>query len=195
VQYRLQISAAEQSLPADAKSRAAEEYGNNGNMENKFSVYLETTIPSFLTARPSNNLVVAGKQEVTRQWWEKRKEKYALYISQYVLDEAARGNPDVAKKRMVVLEGIDLLEVDEDVIRLARVIIDSEIIPQKASTDAGHIAVATRHGIDFLITWNCTHIANAEILCKINYIVSEAGYHLPTICTPDELFGGEENEG
>ncbi|MFV9691960.1 MAG: type II toxin-antitoxin system VapC family toxin [Desulfobacteria bacterium] len=164
-------------------------------MENKFSVYLETTIPSFLTARPSNNLVVAGKQEVTRQWWEKRKEKYALYISQYVLDEAARGNPDVAKKRMVVLEGIDLLEVDEDVIRLARVIIDSEIIPQKASTDAGHIAVATRHGIDFLITWNCTHIANAEILCKINYIVSEAGYHLPTICTLDELFGGEENEG
>ena len=93
-------------------------------MENKFSVYLETTIPSFLTARPSNNLVVAGKQEVTRQWWEKRKEKYALYISQYVLDEAARGNPDVAKKRMVVLEGIDLLEVDEDVIHLARVIIE-----------------------------------------------------------------------
>ena len=164
-------------------------------MENKFSVYLETTIPSFLTARPSNNLIVAGKQEVTRQWWEKRKEKYALYISQYVLDEAAKGNPDAAKRRMIALEGIDLLEVDDEVIRLARVIINSGIIPQKASTDAGHIAVATRHGIDFLITWNCTHIANAEILCKINYIVSEAGYYLPTICTPDELFGGEENEG
>lgn len=163
-------------------------------MEKKPTIYLETTIPSFLTARPSSNLVVAGKQEVTRQWWERRKEKYQLFLSQYVLDEASSGNTDASKKRMEVLEGIDLLSVDEEVIRLAKVILSTGIIPMKASTDAGHIAVATRHGIDFIITWNCTHIANAEILSRINYIVSKEGYFLPIICTPDELFGGEENE-
>lgn len=163
-------------------------------MEEKPTIYFETTIPSFLAARPSSNLVVAGKQEVTRQWWERRKEKYQLFLSQYVLDEASRGNTDAAKKRMEVLEGIDLLSVDEEVIRLAKVILSTGIIPMKASTDAGHIAVATRHGIDFIITWNCTHIANAEILSRINYIVSKEGYFLPIICTPDELFGGEENE-
>ena len=163
-------------------------------MEEKPTIYLETTILSFLTARPSSNLVVAGKQEVTRQWWERRKEKYQLFLSQYVLDEASSGNMDAAKKRMEVLEGIDLLSVDEEVIRLAKVILSTGIIPMKSSTDAGHIAVATRHGIDFIITWNCTRIANAEILSRINYIVSKEGYFLPIICTPDELFGGEENE-
>ena len=163
-------------------------------MEEKPTIYLETTIPSFLTARPSNSLVVAGKQEVTRQWWERRKEKYQLFLSQYVLDEASSGDTDAAKKRMEVLEGIDLLSVDEEVIRLANVILSSGIIPIKAATDAGHIAVATRHGIDFIITWNCTHLANAEILSRINYTVSKEGYFLPIICTPDELFGGEENE-
>ena len=163
-------------------------------MEEKSTIYLETTIPSFLTARPSNNLIVAGKQEVTRQWWERRKEKYQLFLSQYVLDEASSGDTDAAKKRMEMLEGIDLLSVDEEVIQLAKVILSTGIIPIKASTDAGHIAVATRHGIDFIITWNCTHIANAEILSRINYIVSKEGYFLPIICTPDELFGGEENE-
>ncbi len=164
-------------------------------MDEKSTVYIETTIPSFLTAWPSNNLVVAGKQEVTRQWWKKRKAKYHLYASQYVLDEASRGDEAAASKRMEALNEIDLLEVDEEVIRLVRVIMTTGLIPSKAETDAGHIAVSARHGIDFMITWNCTHIANAEILGRINYVVSEVGYFLPTICTPDELFGGEENEG
>jgi hypothetical protein len=112
----------------------------------RLKVYIETTIPSFLTSRPSNKLIIAGKQALTRQWWERRREKYDLFI------------------------------------------------PPKADTDALHIAVASRHSIDFLLTWNCTHIANAEILVKINHIVTESGYFLPTICTPDELFGGEDYE-
>ena len=95
---------------------------------------------------------------------------------------------------MNAISHIAMLEVDNDVILLAERIMISGIIPPKADTDALHIAVASRHSIDFLLTWNCTHIANAEILVKINHIVTESGYFLPTICTPDELFGGEDYE-
>lgn len=160
----------------------------------KLKVYIETTIPSFLTSRPSNKLIIAGKQALTRQWWEQRSEKYDLFISQYVLDEASKGDPEAAERRLNAIRHIEMLEVDNDVVLLAEKIIISGIIPPKADTDALHIAIASRHSIDFLLTWNCTHIANAEILIKINHIVAKAGYFLPTICTPDELFGGEDYE-
>lgn len=163
-------------------------------MTEKSAVYIETTIPSFLTARPSVNLIVAGKQEVTRQWWEARKDHYHLFLSQYVLDEAAGGASEAAKKRLEAIDEIELLEVDEEVLLLADEIMKTGLIPEKARTDAAHIAVAVRHSMDFLLTWNCTHIANAEILSRINFVVWNAGYFLPTICTPDELFGGENDE-
>jgi predicted nucleic acid-binding protein len=163
-------------------------------MNEKPTVYLETTIPSFLTSRPSINLIIAGKQEVTRQWWENRRGKYQLFISQYVIDEAGGGDVEAAKRRLEAINGIDVLEIDEEVLDLAEKILRTGLIPVKASTDAAHIAVAAKHGMDFLVTWNCTHIANAEILAKLNYSVFESGYYLPTICTPDELFGGEEHE-
>jgi hypothetical protein len=163
-------------------------------MISKPTVYIETTIPSFLTARPSNNLIVAGKQETTRQWWSQRKNKYEFFVSQLVVDECARGDVAAAGRRMKAIEGISSLEVDAEVILITDTIMESGVIPPKAAADAGHIAVASRHGMDFLVTWNCTHIANAEILGRISFFVSEAGYWLPVICTPDELFGGEEND-
>ena len=123
-----------------------------------------------------------------------RRAKYQLFISQYVLDEAAGGDETAAARRAEVICDIDVLEVDEEVIRLTAAILSTGLIPAKAQTDAAHMAVAARHVIDFLITWNCVHIANAEILAKINFVVAAAGYDLPTVCTPDELFGGEENE-
>ena len=137
---------------------------------------------------------MAGKQEVTRQWWESRREKYQLFISQYVLDEAAGGDETAAARRIEAIRDIDVLEVDEEVIRLTAAILSTGLIPAKSQTDAAHMAVAARHGIEFLITWNCVHIANAEILAKFNFVVAAAGYDLPTVCTPDELFGGEDNE-
>lgn len=164
-------------------------------MEAKPTVHLETTIPSFLTAGPSNNLIVAGKQETTRQWWEQRKVKYDLFVSQLVIDEAAKGDAAAARRRLEIVEGISSLEIDAEVVRVTGKIMESGVIPLKAATDAGHIAVASRHGMDYLMTWNCTHIANAEILGRMSYLVSEAGYWLPIVCTPDELFGAEENEG
>ena len=160
-------------------------------MSLKSTVYIETTIPSYLTARPSRDLIVAGRQELTRLWWETRRDKFSLCISDFVIEEATRGHPEAARKRLEVLAEVPLLEIDNEVVGLTKTILESGLIPNKAAADAGHVAVASRHGVDYMITWNCTHLANAEILRYINYVVSEAGYFLPTICTPDELFGGE----
>ena len=157
------------------------------------SVYIETTIPSLLTARPSRDLIIAARQEITRLWWETRKDKYSLFISDFVIEEVSRGDSNAASSRLKVLEDLSLIEIDDEVISLTETILKSGLIPIKAAMDAGHIAVASRHSIDYMITWNCNHLANAEILRYINFIVSEAGYFLPTICTPDELFGGEIN--
>ncbi|NJM36399.1 MAG: type II toxin-antitoxin system VapC family toxin [Akkermansiaceae bacterium] len=163
-------------------------------MENKFTIYLETTIPSFLTARPSGDLVIAGKQEVTRRWWEERKNFYHIVISAFVLDEAGSGDSQAAARRLECLEEFELLEADDVVDEITKAILASGIIPPKAITDAAHIAIASRHDVDFLMTWNCTHIANAEIIRKIEVIVRNCGYNMPIICTPDELFGGGTND-
>ena len=164
-------------------------------MTDKLTIYIETTIPSFLTARPSGDLIVAGRQLLTWQWREQCRSKYQLFASQYVLEEAAQGDTEAALKRTEVLKDIELLEVDPEVVRLALRIVNTGLIPPKASTDAGHIAVAARYGLDFLLTWNCAHIANAEISKRIRAVMAEEGYELPSICTTEELFGGDENEG
>lgn len=127
-------------------------------------------------------------------WWDKRRHHYDLHISQFVIDEASQGDSQAAAKRLAVLADIKMLDVDNTSLQLTKRILDSGIIPTKSATDAAHIAIASRYSIEFLITWNCTHIANAEILSRINYIVSKEGFVLPTICTPDELFGGYEND-
>ncbi len=164
-------------------------------MADKPTIYIETTIPRFLTARLSGDLVAAARQLLTRQWWEQCRNKYRLYASQYVVEEAAKGDSDAAMKRAEALTGVEILEVDTEVVRLARRIVDAGLIPPKASTDAGHIATAARYGLDFLLTWNCAHIANAEISKRIRGVMAAEGYEMPEICTPEELFGGDENEG
>lgn len=163
-------------------------------MSNKATVYLETTIPSYLTARPSNNLIVAGEQALTRDWWEQRKSLYRLFVSEAVIDEASRGDPSAAQRRLESIHGVENLSIDEQVISLTTEILSSYLIPGKAAADAVHIAVAARHGVDYLLTWNCKHIANAEIIRQISFIISKNGYFVPIICTPRELFGGQENE-
>jgi hypothetical protein len=163
-------------------------------MNQKLIVYLETTIPSFLTGRPSNDLILAGKQELTRRWWETRLICYQPVVSQFVIDESGAGDPSAAGKRLSILDDIPLLEIDEEVLDLTDRILSTGIIPPKAATDAAHIAIAARHRVDFLMTWNCTHIANAEIMGRIRTVLELAGYFSPVICTPDELFGPDENE-
>lgn len=153
----------------------------------KSRLYLETTIPSYLTSRPSRDLVVAGHQQITREWWETRRDDFHLYISQLVVDEAGAGDPVAAGQRLKVLEDLPLLDITPEVADVASGILASGRVPRKAATDAAHIAVAAVHGMDFLVTWNCVHIANAVIAKDLVSICREHGYECPAICTPEEL--------
>lgn len=119
---------------------------------------------------------------------------YRLFVSEAVIDEASRGDPSAAQRRLESIHGVENLSIDEQVISLTTEILSSDLIPGKAAADAVHIAVAARHGVDYLLTWNCKHIANAEIIRQISFIISKNGYFVPIICTPRELFGGQENE-
>jgi predicted nucleic acid-binding protein len=139
----------------------------------KSSLYLETTVPSYLTSRPSRDLIIAGHQEITREWWEKRRDTFQLYISQLVIDEASAGDPVAARERLKILQDLPLLDITPEVTELATGILASGKIPRKAATDAAHIAIAAVHGMDFLVTWNCVHIANAAIAKALASICRE----------------------
>jgi len=160
----------------------------------KQTVYIETTIPSYLAARPSRDLVIAGNQELTHEWWNEQRPSFDLYISQFVLDEVAVGDPDAARRRMDILAELNELEISDDAIRLTERLLHEGVVPPKAATDAAHIAIAAVNEMDFLLTWNCKHIANARILKKIYFVCETAGYSCPLICTPAELMEGDENE-
>lgn len=153
------------------------------------SVYVETSIIGYLTARTSNNLILMANVEATREWWDARRTQFEIYISQTVLDEAARGDAEIAKRRLDILSDFPLLEVNEAVQELATQFLTKSNLPSKAADDAIHMAVATIYGLDYLLTWNCKHIANAQIQKKLIQISFDAGYELPTICTPYELMG------
>lgn len=155
----------------------------------KLKVYIETTIPSFLTARPSRDLVHVAHQQVTREWWERRRDAFDLYTSQAVLNEAGRGNPEAAQRRIRLTEGLTLLPIEDAATKLAQDILGGNVMPRKAAVDALHVAIATVHRLDVLLTWNCRHLANAEIIGGLRDIVRRKGLELPIICTPEELMG------
>ena len=155
----------------------------------KETVYIETSIIGYLTARSSNNLILMANVEMTHEWWDTRSVHFNLYISQTVLDEVARGNKEQASKRIEIIQDFPLLEVNEAVQELAIQFLSKSNLPPKAADDALHIAVATVYGLDYLLTWNCKHIANAQIQKKLAQISLDAGFELPTICTPYELMG------
>jgi len=126
----------------------------------KLAVYLETSVISYLTARLSGNLVIAAHQQLTQTWWDNEREKYALHVSQLVIQEAAVGDAEAAAKRLKVLDNIPLLELTPESLALAKSFMEHKLLPEKAKEDALHIAVATVERIDYLLTWNCRHIAN-----------------------------------
>lgn len=153
----------------------------------KPKVYIETTIPSYLAARPTRDLIVAAHQEITRQWWLERKNRFDLFISRLVIDEAGGGDRVAAKERLRLLHGIAELEISDEATSLAELLVARSVVPPRAAADAAHIAVAAVHAIDFLMTWNCTHLANAMITDRISQVCSAAGYKCPVICTPEGL--------
>jgi hypothetical protein len=155
----------------------------------KARLYLETTIPSYLISRPSRDLIIAGHQQITGEWWDKRRGRFQIYISQLVVDEAGAGDPGAARERMRVIQQFPLLDITPETEVLASRILASRALPQKAATDAAHIAIAAVHGVDFLLTWNCVHLANAFIAKAVAKICRRHGYECPVICTPEELLG------
>ena len=141
---------------------------------------------SYLTAWRSRDLIVAANQEITKEWWDSR-EQFDLYISALVIQEAGAGNPTAAQKRLEQLDDIPELNITEEVENFAEILIQKVPLPEKARIDALHIALAALSGMDYLLTWNCTHIANAILRPKLEAICREFGYEPPTICTPQEL--------
>ena len=150
-------------------------------------LYLETTIPSYLTARRSRDLRLAADQETTEEWWDFRRAEYDLFISELVLDESASGDPVMAAARLEKLAGLPQLAQTDAVDLLARRIVERGIIPHSAAPDATHIALAAVHAMNFLLTWNCKHIANARHRSRLETLCREAGFECPLICTPAVL--------
>jgi hypothetical protein len=148
---------------------------------------LETTIASYLTAWPSRDLVTAAHQQVTRDWWEARRDDFDIFVSQAVLQEATAGDPDAAARRLELLKDLPLLELTDDVTLFAQELLFQVPLPTQAGVDALHIAVAVVHEMDYLLTWNCAHIANAALRPRIEATCRVRGYKSPVICTPEEL--------
>jgi hypothetical protein len=155
----------------------------------KAKLYLETTIPSYLVGRPSRDLLVAAHQQITRDWWELRRSVFDVYVSELVVQEVRAGNADLAGRRLEVLTGVPILPVNGEILRLAEALVAEGPIPRKAAGDAAHIAIATVYGCEYLLTWNCRHIANAELQRAIRRVIAGYGYDTPGLCTPEELMG------
>jgi len=160
----------------------------------KPAVYIETSIVSYLTARPSRDLRAAAWQQITMQWWMVDRTKYELFTSELVVAEASVGNEQAAASRLEVLTSITGLPVDEEVRILATKLIEGGGVPPEAELDALHIAVACVHEVDYLLTWNCRHINNAAMKPVVRSICMTAGYSCPEICTPLELLTEELND-
>ena len=152
----------------------------------KPKTYVETTVISYLTAVPSRDLVLAAHQQVTRDWWSTR-EAFELYVSQFVVDEVSAGDAAAAARRIEALRDLSILDLTRDATLLAAELIHAGGLPATAKIDALHIAVASVHGMDYLLSWNCTHIANATMRGQIEAICRNAGFDPPVICTPIEL--------
>jgi hypothetical protein len=151
------------------------------------SVYLETTIIGYLAMRDSRDIRVASNQLITREWWSNFRHEFDIFVSQFVIDECNEGDPNAAIERRVFLNGLSVLDMNEQVELLAEKIAKSLQIPAKARIDAFHISIAAVHGIELLLTWNCRHIANPENRPKIEQICRATGCEPPVICTPYEL--------
>ena len=157
-------------------------------------VYIETSIVSYLRQRPSAQVVAAARQILTRRWWDDERTNYDLVTSQYVIDEAADGDPQFAQDRLDLLEEIPLLQLGPEIEVVAAEIMYRAILPAKGQVDALHIATAAHHQIDYPLTWNCTHIANARILPRIQQVLVDLNCWIPIICTPEEMLDDDEND-
>lgn len=150
---------------------------------------METSIVGYLVGRRSRDVVIGSHQRTTREWWKERRKDFEIFISRLVWQEASNGDPEVVRQRLKILKPLRWLAFKKDVLRLAKALIELGPLPARAADDATHIALAAVHGIHFLLTWNCTHINNAEIIGEIRKVCEEQGFACPIVCTPEELIG------
>lgn len=154
----------------------------------KPTIYVETSVISYLTARPSTDPGIAGRQHETHVWWDSRRDHFRLVTSRLVIEEASKGDPQAAAERLHVLGGLDLLDFeDEEAASIVNLLVASGPLPAKATDDATHVAIAVLNGADYLLTWNCTHLANATLRRKVEVILRDAGYRPVIMCTPWDL--------
>jgi len=156
----------------------------------KQSVYIETTVVSYLTARTSRDLIVVAHQQVTVEWWENELPKLKPFISPIVIEEISRGDESASKLRLEKIAKFPVLEITDEVRELAELYFEKIPIPDKARGDAFHLALATCHGMDFLVSWNFSHILSARVRTVIQEINTIRGISTPIICTPEELMEG-----
>ena len=153
------------------------------------TVYLETTIFSYLTSHPSRDIVVAGHQQTTAEWWARRRDEFACVISDFVLLELGRGDAEQVATRVRVAKVFMQLKTTPEIYQLSKQLLMAGAFPRTAEGDALHLALALTGRVDYLMTWNCAHLANARLWPKMKKVAEEAGWRLPVICTPDELMG------
>jgi len=153
----------------------------------KPKVYIETSVVSYLTSRPSRDLIVAGRQTITCDWWENNRDSFNFFISELVEEEMAKGDPEAAALRAEKVEGIDSLNITEDAEKLAELLMSAGTVPVGSEEDALHIAAASAHGMDYLLTWNFKHINNAQRKTAIIEEVESCGFNCPQLCSPEEL--------
>jgi hypothetical protein len=162
-------------------------------LEKKKSVYIETTIPSYATSRPSIDLIIAGRQILTMRFWENERQKYHLFTSQFVWDECSQGDPEAAKRRLEFIKGIPLLLRNDAIDTLAETYFDFLEIPERAKADCFHLAVCVKAEIDYLLSWNCSHLGQVSYgkMCVYN---DKHGLWIPKLVTPEVLMEIEEEE-
>ena len=158
------------------------------------TVYIETTIVSYLVADPSRDLLIAAHQQATREWWNLRREHFYCFASEQTEVEAARGDKAQAERRLAILSMLPIVTVTEQAADLAEAFLSTGALPQIARADAIHLGVAAHLQADFLLTWNCRHLANAEIVRRLEREAKRHGWVIPTVCTPLELMGSLSDE-
>ena len=158
----------------------------------KPTLYLETTIPSFVIGDISPVLATAAHQAATRFWWAEKRDGYRIFVSPAVIGEIERGNKELSQQRLFLLKEFPLLEVKESVIQLAAKLHKYVALPASAETDVLHLALACHYKMDYLLTWNLKHIANGHVIRSLSRFHDEHGIAVPTICTPEELLERSE---
>lgn len=156
----------------------------------KPSLYIETSVVSYLTARPSRDLITAARQQLTAMWWQAQRPDYDLFISPLALEEAELGDPEAASARLAVLGTLELAVPSPEADALAEALLREVPLPEKAAADAVHIAAATTSGAEYLLTWNFKHIANPVLREQIAHVCRKSGYEPPILCTPEDLLEG-----